>query len=295
MKERYIKIVSEFVNSLNSVKEKINRCNFLEAVGKDPSCEVDLPIKSLLETQIGEMECLRMVFVEENEKCIGNTCDFAKSVNPIGMHIPRKKFKSDDDIKSSYDKLRTVIHDDFDKSVEEGTIPQFASILLSPPKDKKTNLPKVVFDNVFTNNFVDADVEKVAKDDIIEAVKTVSEFENRLDSIIEDAENYESSYKKNVVSFNDKERESGVDEIYASMYKISESLVISCEDFINFSEINDRRNTLLENTRNAYRILYGLTTYNPRNIKESALSLDVNVDLIDMHFDELLETASNYL
>lgn len=287
MTKNLMNIMEQHIENMNEAVKTIINNKYMSSQNKGYIMEqVGLPRKSYLHESIYDAEKVCYVMQPENDKCIDRCKDAVAKTNPIGMAVPRHDYADDPDIKATYDKMRVVIHDEFDKCVEEGCCEKFVNTITNiKQKEMLYGIPS--FNNTFVDFVVDKDVEKVAKDDIAESVDVINNFKSKMDNIIKEAMDLAEWYDKEVYLFNPE----STTEFDESVENIARGVLLSEEDFLNTQYIEMRKKALVEQTKNAYKILYGLSTYNPRNIRESSLKLDYNIPMIEDTFDSLIESV----
>lgn len=294
MNDKFVDIIAHH-NAVLSEASKVMRNNvFRNTISKPKNLdfvgESFIPKKiSYVQEVSDELEDIADILNPENNKCVLKCKDTACTTNPIGLIVPRKKCKDDEDIRNHYGDIQVVLHDKYNKCIEEGGEGFIRFIdTLATPKERAENYKIPVFNNVFTEFIVDKQVEKVAKDDIIESVNTLADFDFKIKALIKEAEEYIYDYNKKICILYQKDQPL---ELQESVSLLAESVLAIEEDFINASSLEARKQALLEEVKNAYKVLYTLSTYNPRDIKESSIRAGINVSLIENTFDDIIENV----
>lgn len=243
----------------------------------------------VLEKIVCEMEDTCCAMDKEVTKCIDMYNAGQCNTNPIGMKVPRPVYKPDADVKAEYDKLRTVLHDEYDKCVQEGGTGRIKFVDTLASHDTNGDLKySAERSNTLTSSFVDKDVEKISRDDLIEAVETLKGFDSKIKELIQEAEGYVEDYNKRRCLLQNKPP---VYNFSKSVKNIAESVLLCEDNFINMVSIEARKHMLVEQAKSACKLLYGITTHNPRNIKESAINVDLMVQNVGDHIDDAIYEA----
>lgn len=229
-----------------------------------------------------------------NNKCIDKYKDAIKSINPIGLEVPKiDKNPDDNEIKDYYKNLRVVLLDKFQElsKLEEGGEGWIKFIdTLATPEEKARNYEVPKFDTIYTQFVSDKKVSKVSREDLAEAVETLYNYDDQMKRIIEDADTYCEERDKSVYLYNEKASAYTFEE---SASCLAEAMLIIETDFLQAQELEVRNKALIESVKNAHRILFGLYTHNPRDIRESSLTREWNISFIEEKIDNIVEDPDN--
>lgn len=215
---------------------------------------------------------------------------------PVGMEVPTTDVKSDDGIKSYYKDLRTVLHDRFEEMTKiteggEGWV-RFIDTLATPA-ERASNYSIPSFDNIYTSYLKDKKITKATKSDVTKAIKTICDYDTKMMCIVKEAEEYAEEYTKEAWKLNShNENLESFDEF---TQHIAKCMCLIEEDYINAVCLEARKNALLEEVKTASKILYALTTHNPRNLNETRFVNATKMDEIESLINSINESASYYI
>lgn len=222
--------------------------------------------------------------------------DAVEKVNPVGLDVPKIDTEDDDNIKKYYDELRTVILDKFneacniDNSGGEGWI-RFIDTLATP-EERAQNYKIPNFDSVYTLFVKHQKSSKVTKDDVMAAINIINSYDKNMKKLIKEASDYSEERSKWIYKFNS---EGSPLTFHESGQYLSFATFINEQDFLMSQSLEIRKQVLIENVKMAHRVLNGLCSHNPRDIRESAPVVEFNNQIIDSILDDASAAPSNYL
>lgn len=220
----------------------------------------------------------------------------AINVNPVGLDIPEIDYENDDDIKKYYKDLQTVVLDKFQEMSKltengEGWI-KFIDTL-STPEEREENYKIPEFSDVYTQFVKEKKLSsKVNKSKVANALQEICEYNKKMDKLIEDADEFSMERSKRVQLYRDKNFVSTFEEFVSNL---AECVFILEQDFLFAQSLEARKNAITETIKNAHEVLTGLSTHNPRSIKESALCRDINLSEIRSKLETAIENPDLFI
>lgn len=229
-----------------------------------------------------------------NVKCIDRYRDAVDKINPIGLEVPKVDTTDDNEIKDFYKNMRVVIHDKFGECAMNENGEGFIKFIdtLATPEERAENYKIPEFNSVYHQFIKDKKVDKVSKQDLAKAIKTISDYDCSMGQIIADADKYCEERDKNCYLFNDKNMAFSLKE---SAEQLSRAMLIVETDYLQAEELEMRSKALLESVKTAHIILSGLCAHNPRDIKESSLRRSVNIPIIEDYINDVIINPDSYL
>ena len=216
---------------------------------------------------------------------------------PVGMEVPTTDVKSDDEIKSYYKDLRTVLHDRFEEMTKlseggEGWV-RFIDTLATPEERASNYAVPESFDSVYSSYLKDKKITKVTRSDVTKAIKTICDYDTKMMCAVKEAEEYAEEYAKEAWKLsNSKEDLKSFNEFV--MY-VAKCMYLMEEDYINTMCLEARKNALLEDVKNASKILYTLCTHNPRNLNETRFINATKMDEVESLINSINENVGYYI
>lgn len=216
---------------------------------------------------------------------------------PVGMEVPTTDVKSDDEIKSYYKDLRTVLHDRFEEMTKlseggEGWV-RFIDTLVTPEERASNYAVPESFDSVYSSYIKDKKITKTTKSDVTKAIKTICDYDTKMMCALKEAEEYAEEYAKEAWKLsNSKEDLNSFNEF---VMHVAKCMYLMEEDYINTICLEARKNALLEDVKNASKILYTLYTHDPRNLNETRFVNATKMDEVESLINSINESAGYYI